>query len=153
VKSPGGQPPGVFRSQQESSMRIQYLGKPGRTKTIDGKEYKFKADKEGRLVCDVTENSAIAVMLDERNKNLFRSLEQPAPLQRGNAGAGGSKKAGGKALDPVIDAATQLLSNDVGVLLDMIDTITDASLRAEMVKQENARAEGPREAVIAKLTA
>lgn len=135
-------------------MRIAYLGKPGRAKTINGKEYKFKADKDGRLVCDVTDNAALAIMLDERNKNLFAALDPPAPLQRasgGNGGGGGKKSSGGE--DPTVAAATQLLENDAAVLVEMLDSIPDAKLRAEMLKQENARAEGPREPVVAKLSA
>lgn len=131
-------------------MRIGYRGKPDRSKTINGKEYKFKADKEGRLVCEVADPVAAAIMLDDKNKNLFYPVDAPAPLQRGGGGGKkGTQGSGGD--DQKVEAAKHILANDTPVVLDLLKAITDADLRAEMVKQENERAEGARPEVLAAL--
>lgn len=140
-------------------MLIGYLGRPGRVKHVCGEEIRFVDDGSGRLVADVKSPEAIAVLLEPHNANLFYAVDPPQPLERSKPSsaapkspepvaekpqdqpaAPGRKKPGRKsaAEKELIAAAATVLDNDADVVLELLASIEDASLRDEMRAQEQA---------------
>jgi hypothetical protein len=134
---------------------------PERTHNVAGKEWTFKLDKAGLLVCEVDDEAAAAVFLDERNANLFYAPDEVAAPTR--PGRGGQKrgdkgeKAGSNPPPPPpsdhAEAARLILANEADVVLGILDQVNDAAVLAELKKQEAERAEGPRAPIVAKLDA
>lgn len=130
-------------------MRIASKEKSGpRVHNVAGKDWKFEAEAgtDGPLVCDVTDQEAQAVFLDERNENTFYSLDPSAKLKRGSKGgkkssAGGEEatagnKPSGGGDDVLRTQAALLVQNDAATLLALLDQVQDKAILAEVQKQE-----------------
>lgn len=139
-------------------MLIGYKGRAPRTKQVAGEACTFALDKQGRLVCDVQTDAAIAVLLHQRNSNLFYAIDAPAPLTRGMQDA--PPPPASKAVPPPppgasphAETAKSILDNNVETVLGLLQAITDPELRGELLAQESAREGGGRKTIIAKLSA